>query len=132
MAETVKWNVNLVIEDGRGLSDANSYVSAEYADSYAKNRNYDKWMSQSEYVKKAAIVKAMDYVDNLFDWKGTAKFRNQSLSFPRVNIIDNNGFDRSGEIPEKLKKAVCEAAFYSLWKAGYRRSCKGKERTQEG
>ena len=113
MAETV-WNINLIIEDGRGLTDANSYVSAEYADTYAKNRNYDTWLTQTEYVKKAAIIKAMDYVDNLFNWKGTAKYRNQALNFPRVGIIDGNGFDRSGEIPEKLKKAVCEAAFYVI------------------
>lgn len=111
MAETT-WNISLVVEDGRGLPDANSYVSSEYADSYAKNRNYDTWLSQTEYVKKAAVIKAMDYVDNLFDWKGRKKFRDQALSFPRIDIVDGDGFDRSGEIPEKLKRAVCEAAFY--------------------
>lgn len=106
------WNINLIVEDGRGFPDANSYVSSEYADAYAKNRNYDTWLSQTEYVKKAAVIKAMDYVDNLFDWKGRRKFRDQSLSFPRVDIVDQDGFDRSGEIPEALRKAVCEAAFY--------------------
>ena len=112
MAETTTYNIELVVEEGKGSIDSNSYVSAAYADTYAKNRNYDTWLSQTDYVKKASIIKAMDYVDNLFNWKGTRKFKNQALSFPRVNIIDNDGFDRSGEIPENLKKAVCEAAFY--------------------
>lgn len=112
MAETTTWNITLNVEDGRGFPEANSYVSAVYADTYAKNRNYDTWLSQTEYVKKASIIKAMDYVDNLFDWKGRRKYRNQALSFPRIDIIDGDGFDRSGEIPENLKKAVCEAAFY--------------------
>lgn len=112
MAETTTYNIELIVEEGGGLADANSYVSATYADTYAKNRNYDTWLSQSEYVKKASIIKAMDYVDNLFNWKGKKKFRNQALSFPRIGIIDNDDFDRSGEIPENLKKAICEAAFY--------------------
>ena len=112
MAETTTYNIQLVVEEGKGSSESNTYVSAAYADTYAKNRNYDTWRSQSDYVKKASIIKAMDYIDNLFDWKGTRKFKNQALSFPRVNIVDNDGFDRSGEIPENLKKAVCEAAFY--------------------
>lgn len=112
MAETTTYNIQLVVEEGKGSSESNTYVSAAYADTYAKNRNYDTWLSQSDYVKKASIIKAMDYIDNLFEWKGTKKFKNQALSFPRVNIIDTDGFDRSGEIPENLKKAVCEAAFY--------------------
>lgn len=111
MADT-EWSINLIVEDGRGIPAANSYVSSEYADAYAKNRNYDTWLSQTDYVKKAAVIKAMDYVDNLFDWKGRKMYRDQPLSFPRVNITDRDGFDRSGEIPEALKRAVCEAAFY--------------------
>ena len=95
MADT-EWSINLIVEDGRGIPAANSYVSSEYADAYAKNRNYDTWLSQTDYVKKAAVIKAMDYVDNLFDWKGRKMYRDQPLSFPRVNITDRDGFDREG------------------------------------
>lgn len=113
MADTeTTYNVNLIVEDGSGKQSANSYVSLEYADAYAVNRNYKTWVTQSEYVKKSAIIKAMDYVDNLFNWKGRRAYEEQALSFPRVNIIDDDGFDVSGKIPERLKKAVCEAAFY--------------------
>lgn len=111
MTGTTEYSIELIVEDGRGLPDANSYVSVSYADSYSKNRNYDAWLSQSEYVRKAAVIKGMDYVDSLFRWKGTRKYRNQSLCFPRIDIVDDDGFNRSGEIPENLKKAVCEAAF---------------------
>lgn len=110
--KTSTFNIDLIVEDGRGVPNANSYVSTEYADAFAKNRNYDTWLTQSNYVKRAAVIKAMDYVDNIFNWKGRKKYRDQPLCFPRVDIIDGDGFDRSGEIPEGLKKAVCEAAFY--------------------
>ena len=112
MAATTTYEINLVLEDGSGMSDANSYVSLAYADAYMVNRNYTAWLTQSEYVKKAAIIKAMDYVDNIFDWKGTRLYKDQALSFPRKGLIDDEGFDYSGEIPEKVKKAICEAAFY--------------------
>lgn len=106
------YEINLIIEDGNCKIDANSYVSLAYADTYAVNRNYSTWLNQSDYVRKAAIIKAMDYVDNLFDWKGIKMNPDQALSFPRLNIIDGNGYNRTGCIPEQLKKAVCEAAFY--------------------
>lgn len=113
MAETeTTYNVNLIIEDGSGKESANSYVSLAYADAYAINRNYTTWIGQSDYVKSAAIIKAMDYVDNIFDWKGRRMHMNQALKFPRVDIVDDDGFDYSGKIPEQLKKAICEAAFY--------------------
>lgn len=111
MADTTEFNINLIVEDGSGMMNANSYVTLAYADQYAVNRNYSGWVSQSDYVKSAAIIKAMDYVDNIFDWKGRKMYKDQALNFPRANIIDDDGFNYSGEIPERLKKAICEAAF---------------------
>lgn len=111
LPETI-YQINLIIENGSCVESANSYVSLEYADAYAVNRNYTTWINQTEYVKKSAIIKAMDYVDNIFDWRGSKMYKDQSLAFPRKDIIDDDGFNRSGEIPEKLKKAICEAAFY--------------------
>ena len=73
--KTSTFNIDLIVEDGRGVSNANSYVSTEYADAFAKNRNYDTWLTQSNYVKRAAVIKAMDYVDNIFNWKGRRKYR---------------------------------------------------------
>ena len=66
--KTSTFNIDLIVEDGRGVPNANSYVSTEYADAFAKNRNYDTWLTQSNYVKRAAVIKAMDYVDNIFNY----------------------------------------------------------------
>lgn len=112
MADEITYNINLIIEDGSGVPSANSYISLAYADQYAVNRNYTSWIGLTDYEKNAAIIKAMDYVDSIFDWKGTKMHKYQPLNFPRRNIIDNDGFDYTGEIPEQLKRAICEAAFY--------------------
>ena len=113
MAETTTYTIELIVEDGTAVPSANTYVSMEYADSYCKNRGYSEWLEQDEYTRKSAIMKAMDYVDNLFPWKGHRIYKYQCLSFPRKDIADIDGFDRTGEIPEQLKKAVCEAAYYA-------------------
>lgn len=104
--------IKLIVENGSGVENANSYVSADYVENYMMLRNYTIWTTQSEYVKRASIIKAMDYIDHLYNWKGVRKFRDQNLAFPRENIRDDEGFDVSGIIPVALKKAVCEAAFY--------------------
>lgn len=113
MAETTTYSIELIVEDGSSVASANSYVSLEYVDTYCVNHGYSDWLTQDEYVRKSAVIKAMDYIDSLFPWKGRKMYRNQSLSFPRVDISDDDGFDRTGEIPDQLKKAVCEAAFYA-------------------
>lgn len=113
MAETTTYSIELIVEDGSSVASANSYVSLEYADTYCVNHGYTEWLTQEEYVRKSAVIKAMDYIDSLFPWKGKKMYRDQSLSFPRVNIVDDDGFNRTGEIPEQLKRAVCEAAFYA-------------------
>lgn len=112
--ETVEYKISLIVEDGSCVDSANSYVSLAYADTYAKNRNYDTWLNAASYIRSAAIMKAMDYVDNIFEWKGRRKYRDQPLKFPRVQIFDDERFCYDGIIPEQLKKAVCEAAFYVL------------------
>lgn len=111
-SEEIEYNVNLIIEDGTNVPMANSYISLAFADSYAISRNYSTWTTLSDYVKSAAIIKAMDYVDNIFNWRGQKLYRDQPLSFPRKDIVDDDGYDRTGEIPIQLKKAICEAAFY--------------------
>lgn len=103
--------INLVIEDGSCISSANSYVSLDYAETYQSDRGRDDWINLAENEKKASLIKATQYVDSLFNWKGRRKFETQELNFPRVMIKDLDGFDVNG-IPKKLKDAVCEAAFY--------------------
>ena len=99
------------VEDGTCVADANSYISVEDAIQFMTNRGHSSWLALSSAEKKVTLIKGTQYVDNLYTWKGRRKFENQKLSFPRVMIKDLDGFEVKG-IPDKLKQAVCEAAFY--------------------
>lgn len=99
----------MIVEDGTGLNDANSYVSVEFSDDYFSARGVSAWADLETEVKEQSLIKATDYIDSIFQWYGKKEFETQSLRFPRVNIRDYEGAEIKG-IPLCLKQAVCDAA----------------------
>ena len=93
----------MVVEDGTGLSNADSFVSVAYADTYFSTRNVTEWASLTN--KEALLIKATDYIEAVYSeaWKGTTLVDTQSLSFPRI-------IDDATVYPDRLLKAVCELA----------------------
>ena len=95
----------LVIEDGTGLTNSESYVDESYVDAYFLKRGNTEWNSITN--KESRIVLAMDFIENNYTYLGTKLVSTQSLSFPR--FVD-------GETvmpPLSLKSAVCELALKS-------------------
>lgn len=99
----------MIVENGTGLPNADSYVSVEYADDYFSARGVSGWDSLSNEKKEQSLICATDYIDNIFQWYGKKATTEQSLRFPRVNIKDYEGQDIVG-VPNCLKQAVCDAA----------------------
>lgn len=100
--------IDFVVEDGTGQSGANSYVSLEAADRYFAVHN-TAWMGLDDGEKKTILVKATEYIDSVFEWKGQKAERSQTLSFPRRNLVDNDGYTVEG-VPGQLVAAVCDCA----------------------
>ena len=93
----------MVVEDGTGLSNADSFVSVAYADTYFTTRGVTAWASLTN--KEALLIKATDYIEAVYSesWKGVTLNDTQSLSFPRI-------IDDSTVYPDRLLKATCELA----------------------
>lgn len=104
--------IEIVVENGSCVIAANSYVSLEDAIAYNTSRKRTDWLELDPEEQKSSLIKATQYIDNLYTWKGRRKYETQVLAFPRVMIRDLDGFDLSGKIPPRLKDAICEAAFY--------------------
>lgn len=102
----------MIVENGTGLPNANSYVSVEFADDYFSARGVTEWTAFATTVKEQLLIKATDFIDNVFQWNGKKQFDTQALRFPRVDIRDYEGAEMSG-IPTCLKQAVCDAALIS-------------------
>ena len=103
-------DVNLIVEDGSGLPNANSYCDLDYALEYCTNKGYTSWLSLSEAEQKVFIIRGTEFVDNLYMWKGRRGKGSQALSFPRLDLYDDDRYLING-IPDKLKRACLEAAF---------------------
>lgn len=98
-----------IVEDGTGLTASTSYTSEAEADSYFLDRANATWAALGSDAKQVALIKATDYVDNVFRFIGVKCSSTQSLQWPRFMAFDPDGFVIEG-IPAVLKKACCEYA----------------------
>ena len=91
----------LVIENGDGLSNSESYVDESYVNAYFLKRGNTEWDSITN--KESRIVLAMDFIENNYTYLGTKLVSTQSLSFPRV-------INGETVYPIAIKNALCELA----------------------
>lgn len=105
-----------VVEDGTGKTDATSFVSVADADTYFEDRGNTTWAIEPSSKKQQALITATQYVEACYQWAaGVRTSRTQSLSWPRLDAVDNEGYYfESDEIPQRVKDAVCELAVRAL------------------
>lgn len=107
---------HLILETGAGLSNSNSYADLTYADDYFSYHPYhaDAWANiTDEEMREALLIAATTFLDVAFDWRGYRLTETQALDWPRYGVYDDERFPISQNvIPERLKKATCEQAFF--------------------
>ena len=91
----------LVIENGQGLSNAESYVDVDYVDAYFLKRGLTQWASLTN--REQLIIRAMDYIENNYTYQGAKLVSTQALQFPRL-------INGETVYPIALKNALCELA----------------------
>lgn len=99
----------MIVENGTGIENANSYVDVVFADDYFSTRGYAKWETLEEATKEILLIKATDYINNAYKWNGKKLTTKQSLRFPRQNLVDYEG-DKVEGVPVAIKESVCECA----------------------
>lgn len=110
--------ITLVVEDGSGNPDANSYTDISFLDQYHSDRGNAYWDGLDDEVKKACAIRATDYIDKRFKrrFRGFRSSQDQSLAWPRFNAFDDDGYQLV-DVPEQIKKAHAEyclrAAIYN-------------------
>lgn len=118
----------LIVEDGTGRSDAESYVSVAEADTYFSNRGYTLWATLLEAEKEQALRRSTDYIGEVYRlrWNGSRVNGTQALDWPRAFVLRDdyeyaglNGsqfiggqfYFPSDEVPKQVKDACCYLAF---------------------
>ena len=113
--------VTFVVEDGTGLTDANSYISDTDADDYFDNHGpsarFALWTAAAGPIRQEALRLATQYLDVTYEgrWRGNRTNKTQSLSWPREGVEDDDSFRFDNDVlPQDLLDATSEAALRSL------------------
>lgn len=76
----------LVVEDGTGLPNADSYLSIASADVYHAAMGNTDWASVPAALKEAALRRATQYLDTRYNWRGQPLTTTQALVWPRTSV----------------------------------------------
>ena len=106
--------MGLITQNNTGTQAfANGYIDVAYADAYftALNKPDGDWVDLDDEVKEAAIISATSHIDNsnMGRFKGNRLTEAQNTQFPRVGLLDFDGYLVTG-IPELLMRATAEYA----------------------
>ena len=73
------------VEDGTGVSGANSYGSVADANTHWSDRTDDDdvWENADTSDKESALIDATDYIEGTYSWIGEKKSKDQGLGWPR-------------------------------------------------
>jgi hypothetical protein len=97
----------LIVEDGTGVENANTYVDLAYLQSYADNRGLTLPTQQAD--KEIYLLRAMDYLESRRgDFQGLKAVEGQLLQWPRKDVHVDCQDLAVDSIPEELKKAQCQ------------------------
>lgn len=97
----------LIIEDGSGVANANSYVTVAEYRAYATPRGVSLPVSDAEC--ETQLILAMDYLE-VQCWRGIAAYDDQSLAMPRDEVYIGGSLIASDMIPNKIKLAQMQLA----------------------
>jgi len=103
----------IVVEDGTGLSNSNSFCDVAYADSYFTNKGDTTWDTFVLADKETFIFNAATAVDAKWGsaYRGSIWSSAQAMLFPRTTFRDGNGrYVPAQTIPKELKDTQCEFA----------------------
>lgn len=102
----------LIVEDGTGKSDSESYISVADADTRHSNAGLTNWATLSTTEKEQAIRRATQYMEQAFRlrWKGQRKERLQALSWPRYDVVVDCWSVDSDTVPSEIANACADLA----------------------
>lgn len=104
--------MTIIVEDGTGLNNAESYVSVAEFVLYHTNRGNSVATLPTATIE-ILLRKATDYLSAQYrgKWLGYRSNSTQALDFPRTGIVTDEFITvESNQIPIELKNAQCELA----------------------
>lgn len=98
----------LIVEDGTGLPNADSYQSVAGASAYHLAMGNSEWSAATEPQQEAALRRATQYMDTRYQWIGKPLTTTQALALPRDLIV----------LPNKRVQDACSELALRVIKLG--------------
>lgn len=108
--------MGLIVEDGTGRADAESYTSVAEADAHhAALGNEASWLDLDTEVKEVALRKAANFMRQVYRqrWAGARVRYEQRLDWPRYSVVVDDFSVPSNVVPADVKQACAELALRS-------------------
>ena len=111
--------MSLVVEDGTGKSDAESFISVADASTYFNARGVTTWdaldTGEETVNREAALRKATDYLTAVYRdrWEGVRYTETQALDWPRQGVVRDSWAVDIDEVPTEVANAFAELALKS-------------------
>ncbi len=104
--------MSLIVENGTGLSSAESYISEPDSVTYQLLRGNTTWNTITVAQREEALRRATDYMGQVYRqrWQGTRVNSVQALDWPRYEVVVDGYYLLSNVIPQAVKNACAELA----------------------
>lgn len=100
--------IQIIVEDGSGVANANAYVDVAAVKAYAEARGVS--LPSDDDAIAAMIIKATDYLESFAcKYQGRKTDCAQSLQWPRTGVVMCCEDFPSNQIPKQLKSAQASA-----------------------
>jgi len=109
--------MRLIVETGKGLPNANSYVDLTDVENHLPSTAAAELGKLSEDEQTDRLITASLFIDTSFNWIGRQKTLEQGLCWPRVNASFQGHKIADDYIPPQVKKA-CAMAVNLIMKSG--------------
>lgn len=99
-----------------GASNANSFNTLAEFNEFLSNRLFTTTaQAATDANKEAALIMSTRLIGGWFIWNGQASTSTQALPFPRIGLLNRNGFLIPSDVnPQELKDATSELALVLL------------------
>lgn len=109
--------ITLIIENGSGVANANTYVDsagALAAAYFEAHLHASVWSAATADQQKAAVVQATRAIDTLINWKGRRVAVDQARQWPRTGVMAEGFTIESDTVPNRVVYATLEMAMALL------------------
>lgn len=98
--------MTIIVEDGTGITNANSYVTEAELSAFASARAVTL---SADYTTEQLLILAMDYIESL-KYKGYKVLSTQALQWPRTQVYIDAYYNDDDNIPDELKNGLMQVA----------------------